>query len=137
MRRRINNQVEALRISPAQAHQFPFLSETSVEDLLGLPSIPLLSLTPKQLTRFAQIVDTALFKAYLIIRPGLLGPLCSLPNWCEVQEVEEVLMEKEVRFRRSSVSPTVDGFFNQKFAELVALYRGRKMHAKALSLLRK
>lgn len=98
MRRRINNQVEALKISPSQAHQFPVLSETSVEELFELPSIPLPSLTPEQLTRFAQIVDTALFKAYLIIRPGLLGPLCSLPNWCEVQEIEEVLMEKEVRF---------------------------------------
>ena len=96
MRRRINNQVEALKISPSQAHQFPFLSETSVEELFELPSIPLPSLTPEQLTRFAQIVDTALFKAYLVIRPGLLGPLCSLPNWCEVQEVEETLMEKEV-----------------------------------------
>ena len=105
-RPRIKKQLETLHVTTSQAHQFPFLSETSVEDLLALPDTPLPSLTPEQLTRFAQIVDTALFKAYLIVRPGLLGPLCSLDNWCEVQEVEEVLMEKEV-----SCSCSVEMFF--------------------------
>ena len=54
------------------------------------------SLTPEQLIQYSRIVDTALFKAYLIIRPGLLGSLCRLPNWCEVEEVEEVLTAREV-----------------------------------------
>ncbi|EJD06913.1 uncharacterized protein FOMMEDRAFT_117970 [Fomitiporia mediterranea MF3/22] len=118
-RPRIGHALEVLHITPAQSHQFPFLSETSVEDLLALPNVPLSSLTPEQLSRFAQIVDTALFKAYLVVRPGLIGPLCGLPNWCEVAEVEEVLMERE------------------KYSELVALYKGKKMHGKALSLLRR
>ena len=89
--------LEAVRITPSQSHQFPFLSETSVEDLMSLPNLPLTSLSPEQLTRFAQIVDTALFKSYLAIRPALLGPLCRVENWCEVSEVEEVLQEREVR----------------------------------------
>ena len=55
-----------------------------------------LSVVLEQVVRFAQIVDTALFKAYLVARPGLIGSLCSLPNWCEVTEVQEVLMEREV-----------------------------------------
>ncbi|THH09023.1 hypothetical protein EW145_g2303 [Phellinidium pouzarii] len=118
-RPRVGAALTNMHITNAQSHQFPFLSETSVEELLTLPDAPLMSLTPEQLTRFAQIVDTALFKAYLIVRPGLLGPLCSVANWCEVAEVEEVLMERE------------------KFSELVSLYRGRKMHGKALSLLRR
>ncbi|KAI5122751.1 hypothetical protein M0805_009834 [Coniferiporia weirii] len=118
-RPQVHRALAAVHITPAQAHQFPFLSETSVDDLLAQPDAPLTSLTPVQLTRFAQIVDTALFKAYLIVRPGLLGPLCSLDNWCEVTEVEEVLMERE------------------KFSELVSLYRGKKMHGKALALLRR
>ncbi|KAH8118200.1 vacuolar sorting protein 39 domain 1-domain-containing protein [Phellopilus nigrolimitatus] len=118
-RPRINGALATLHITNAQSHQFPFLSETSVDELLALPNAPLASLTPEQLTRFAQIVDTALFKAYLIVRPGLLGPLCSLDNWCEVAEVEEVLMERE------------------KFSELVSLYKGRKMHGKALGLLKR
>lgn len=71
-----------------------------MEDLFNLPNVPLTSLTPDQLVRFAQVVDTALFKSYLIIRPGLLGPLCRLDNWCEVSEVEEVLQEREVCLAR-------------------------------------
>lgn len=95
-RPRIGHALGVLHITPAQSHQFPILSETSVEDLFALPNVPLTALTPEQLIRFAQIVDTALFKAYLVVRPGLIGPLCGLPNWCEVAEVENVLMEREV-----------------------------------------
>ena len=118
-RPKVTGALAAVHITPSQSPQFPFLSETSVEDLLALPSTPLSTLTPEQLIRFAQIVDTALFKSYLIIRPGLLGPLCRIDNWCEVSEVEEVLQERE------------------KFAELIFLYNGKKMHEKALKLLRK
>lgn len=74
----------------------PFLSTTSTEDLFGLPNAPLSALTPEQLVRFAQIVYTALFKAYLLVRPALLGPLCRAGNWCEVSEVEELLRAREV-----------------------------------------
>ena len=95
-RPKIGGALSSLNITPSQSHQFPFLSDATVEDLFELPNAPLSSLTPEQLTRFAQIVDTALFKAYLVIRPGLLGPLCSIPNWCEVKEVEDLLMEREV-----------------------------------------
>lgn len=58
--------------------------------------MPLASLTPDQLIRFAQVVYTALFKSYLIIMPGLLGSLCRIENWCEVSEVEALLREREV-----------------------------------------
>ena len=118
-RPKVGGALAAVNINPSQAHKYPFLSETSVEDLFELPNLPLASLTPEQLVRFAQIVDTALFKSYLVIRPGLLGPLCRLDNWCEVSEVEEVLQERE------------------KFSELIFLYNGRKMHSKALSLMRR
>jgi hypothetical protein len=92
----VTGALSAVHITPSQSHRFPNLSETSTEDLLALPNAPLSSLTPEQLIRFAQIVDTALFKSYLVIRPGLLGPLCRLDNWCEVSEVEEMLQEREV-----------------------------------------
>lgn len=84
-----------VNISSSQSHQWPTLSETSVDELFSLPSIPLPSLTPQQLIRFAQIVDTALFKSYLLYRPALLGPLCRVANWCEVSEVEEDLRARE------------------------------------------
>ena len=95
-RPKVGGALDALHINPSQSHQIAFLSETSTEDLFALPNAPLSALTPEQLLRFAQIVDTALFKSYLIIRPGLLGPLCRVPNWCEVGEVEEELRAREV-----------------------------------------
>ena len=90
--------LEAVNITPQYQHQrFVPLSETSLEDLFALPNAPLSALTPEQLLRFAQIVNTALYKSYLAVKPGLLGPLCRLPNWCEVTEVEEDLRACQVR----------------------------------------
>ncbi|KAI0041201.1 hypothetical protein FA95DRAFT_1611206 [Auriscalpium vulgare] len=111
--------LEAFHITPAHSHRHSPLSESSPEDLRDIPSAPLSVLTPDQLVRYAQVVDTALFKSYLIARPGLLGALCRRDNWCEVSEVEEVLAARE------------------RFPELIDLYNVRKMHSKALDLLRK
>ncbi|TBU49828.1 hypothetical protein BD309DRAFT_850781 [Dichomitus squalens] len=116
-RPKIAGALSAFHITPTQSHEMPHLSTTSVEDLLNLPNAPLSALTPEELVRFAQIVDTALFKSYLLVRPGLLGPLCRV-GWCEVSEVEELLRERE------------------KYQEMISLYNGRKMHGKALDLLR-
>ncbi|KAF5379787.1 hypothetical protein D9615_005708 [Tricholomella constricta] len=111
--------LEAVNITPQnQSHEIAPLSETSTEELFSLPNAPLAALTPEQLLRCAQIVDTALYKSYLVIRPSLLGSLCRVSNWCEVSEVEEDLRAR------------------QKFAELIDLYKGKKMHAQALELLR-
>ncbi|KAF8634148.1 hypothetical protein AX15_001050 [Amanita polypyramis BW_CC] len=118
-RPKIGAALQAVRITPRnQSHEIAPLSETPVEELFALPNAPLSVLTPAQQLRFAQIVDTALYKSYLIIRPSLLGSLCRVPNWCEVTEVEEDLRAR------------------QKYAELKDLYFGKKMHDKALNLLR-
>ena len=93
-RPKIAGALSAFHITPTQSHEMPHLSTTSTEDLLNLPNAPLSALTPEELVRFAQIVDTALFKSYLLVRPGLLGPLCRV-GWCEVSEVEELLRERE------------------------------------------
>lgn len=96
-RPKLSGALATLGITPAQAHKHPTLSSNSVDSLLALPDgVPIGSLVPEQLLRFAQIVDTALFKSYLIIRPGLVGSLCRLDNWCEVQEVEEELRNRQV-----------------------------------------
>ncbi|PIL35798.1 hypothetical protein GSI_02528 [Ganoderma sinense ZZ0214-1] len=116
-RPKIAGALSTFHITPTQSHEMPHLSTTSTEDLLNLPNSPLSALTPEELVRFAQIVDTALFKSYLLVRPGLLGPLCRV-GWCEVSEVEGLLRERE------------------KYQEMISLYNGRKMHGKALDLLR-
>jgi Vam6/Vps39-like protein vacuolar protein sorting-associated protein 39 len=127
----------AVHITPEnQSDVFSPLSEVPVEELFALPNLPLSNLTPEQLLRYAQLVDTALYKSFLIIRPGLLGPLCRTANWCEVSEVEEDLYARQVFIDivRVNQRKSLLALF-QKFAELIDLYRGKKMHAKALNLL--
>lgn len=102
-RPRISAALATHGITPAQAHLYPSLSESTVSDLLSSASlpdgVPISSLVPDQLLRFAQIVDTALFKSYLVIRPSLVGSLCRVENWCDVEEVEEELRNREVSAR--------------------------------------
>ncbi|KAF7375244.1 Rab guanyl-nucleotide exchange factor [Mycena sanguinolenta] len=118
-RPKVDKALATVGITPEdRSHEISPLSETSVEELFALPNAPLSALTPEQLLRFAQIVDTALFKSYLLVRPGLVGSLCRISNWCEVSEVEEELLARK------------------KFAELRDLYNGKKMHRKALDLLK-
>ncbi|KZT39975.1 hypothetical protein SISSUDRAFT_1113449 [Sistotremastrum suecicum HHB10207 ss-3] len=108
----------SLQNQATRASLLPPLATIPADELLSLPNVSPSYLTPNQLLRFAQLVDTALFKSYLIIRPSLIGPLCRIGNWCEVAEVEELLRARE------------------KFGDLVTLYSGKKMHDKALALLR-
>jgi hypothetical protein len=90
--------LQKVGITPeSQSYQTSPLSEASIDELFSLPNAPLAALTPEQLLRFAQIVDTALYKSYLIIRPALLGSLCRVANWCEVTEVEDDLRARKVR----------------------------------------
>jgi hypothetical protein len=80
-----------LRPSPSQ--RLPFVS---AEELLSLPDEAPSILEADGLSRVAQVVDTVLFKCYLAVLPSMLGPLCRLDNWCEVEEVEELLTAAEV-----------------------------------------
>ncbi|KAF8311952.1 hypothetical protein DL93DRAFT_2060501 [Clavulina sp. PMI_390] len=119
-RPQLSGSLATLGITPSQAHLHPSLSSHPVPEILALPdgiSIGSAQLVPEQLLQFAQIVDTALFKSYLVVRPGLVGSLCRLDNWCEVEEVEEELRKR------------------QKFNDLIDLYRGKKMHEKAMKLI--
>ncbi len=51
---------------------------------------------PEQLLRMAQIIYTGLLKVYLVARPILVGSLCRIENWCDVDEVEELLKAQKV-----------------------------------------
>lgn len=95
-RQKVSGSLTALHIASSLAAEATPLSAASVEEIFALPNCPPSALAPQQLFRVAQIVDTALFKSYLVVRPGLLGPLCRLDNWCEVSEVEYVLRQHGV-----------------------------------------
>lgn len=111
-RPKLGKALESVGITPKnQSHAAAPLSEASIEELFALPNAPLAVLTPGQLLRCAQIVDTALYKSYLVIRPSLLGSLCRLPNWCEVSEVEEELRTHQVSIIRMVPSMLVHDIY--------------------------
>lgn len=94
-RQKVNKALTNLRSSVRPTPSMS-IGPASAEELLALPDGSMTKLTPQELHRVAQIVDTALFKCYLAIRPSLLGSLCRLDNWCEVEEVEELLTNAKV-----------------------------------------
>lgn len=93
----------------ALEENLPPLASVPREELYDIPSLPMSSLTPEQCYRAAQLIDTALFKAYLAVRPSLVGSLCRLENFCDVSEVEQELRDRKVPYRhRDSITPSLD-----------------------------
>jgi tetratricopeptide (TPR) repeat protein len=72
-----------------------------------------------ELLKAAQLVDTTLFRAYMLASPGLAGPLFRLPNFCEPGVVQEKLYE------------------TGRYADLIDFLHGKRMHRQALELLAK
>ncbi|KAH9865219.1 hypothetical protein IAQ61_009166 [Plenodomus lingam] len=72
-----------------------------------------------QLLSVAQLVDTALFRAYMIASPSLAGSLFRLPNFCEPDVVQEKLYE------------------TGRYADLIDFLHGKGLHRQALELLEK
>jgi tetratricopeptide (TPR) repeat protein len=72
-----------------------------------------------ELLKVAQLVDTTLFRAYMLASPGLAGSLFRLPNFCEPDVVQEKLYE------------------TGRYADLIDFLHGKKLHRQALELLAK
>ncbi len=72
-----------------------------------------------RLLEVAQLVDTTLFRAYMIASPSLAGPLFRLPNFCEPDVVQEKLYE------------------TGRYADLIDFLHGKRLHRQALELLEK
>jgi hypothetical protein len=73
----------------------------------------------KELVRIAKLVDTTLFKAYMLVRPSLAGSLFRIPNFCEPDVVNEKLLE------------------NGRYNDLVDFFYGKQLHQPALELLKR
>ncbi|KAF1924659.1 glycoside hydrolase family 28 protein [Didymella exigua CBS 183.55] len=67
----------------------------------------------------AQLVDTTLFRAYMLTKSTLAGSLFRLPNFCEPDVVQEKLYE------------------TGRYADLIDFLHGKKLHRHALELLEK
>ena len=67
----------------------------------------------------AKLVDTTLFRSYMLARPTLVGSLFRIPNFCDPDVVNEKLLE------------------SGRYNDLVDFFYGKKLHRPALELLQK
>lgn len=72
-----------------------------------------------ELVKVAQLVDTTLFRSYMLALPSLAGPLFRLDNFCEPDVVQAALYE------------------NERYGDLIDFLHGKKLHRQALELLQK
>ena len=73
----------------------------------------------KMLVDTAKMVDTTLFRAYMLARPSMAGPLFRLPNFCDAKVVNEKLLE------------------TGRYNDLIDFFFGKGLHREALDLLQR
>ena len=71
------------------------------------------------LRNIAKLVDTTLFRAYMIERPARAGSLFRIPNFCDPDVVQEKLLE------------------TGRYEDLVDFLHGKRLHRQALELLKR
>ena len=71
-----------------------------------------------RLQAIAKLVDTTLFRAYMLARPSMAGPLFRVPNFCDPLVIKEKLEQ------------------SKRYSELVDFLYGKRLHREALELLR-
>ena len=94
-------------------------SHAAFESLLVAPASDLEKDREKKLRETAKLIDTTLFRSYMLARPQLAGALFRIPNFCDPDVVNEKLLE------------------NSRYNDLVDFFHGKKLHREALELLKK
>ena len=92
---------------------------TSLEELLIPPKLGHEQGREQQLREAARLVDTTLFRAYMLARPSMAGPLFRLPNFCDAGVVNEKLLE------------------SGRYNDLIDFFFGKRLHREALELLQR
>lgn len=93
-------------------------SHAVFESLLVAPASDSERDRENKLRETAKLVDTTLFRCYMLARPQLAGPFFRIPNFCDPDVVNEKLME------------------NGRYNDLVDFFHGKKLHRPALELLK-
>ncbi|CAG8949163.1 hypothetical protein HYFRA_00004785 [Hymenoscyphus fraxineus] len=73
----------------------------------------------QKLRETAKLIDTTLFRSYMLARPQLAGSLFRIPNFCDPDVINEKLLE------------------TGRYNDLVDFFHGKKLHRPALELLKK
>jgi hypothetical protein len=72
-----------------------------------------------ELLKVAQLVDTTLFRAYMLASPSLAGSLFRIDNFCDPEVVQNALYE------------------SHRYNDLIDFLHGKKLHRQALEMLTK
>jgi len=110
---------ETGKLIPQKQNGHNGTTEPSFETLLVAPETDAEKDREKKLRETARLVDTTLFRSYMLSQPQLAGALFRLPNFCDPDVVNEILLE------------------NGRFNDLVDFFHGKKLHRPALELLKK
>lgn len=107
------------RLKPTESNGHDGSSNEAFQSLLLGPSSNEDIEREKELLETAKLVDTTLFRSYMLARPSLAGSLFRIPNFCDPDVVNEKLLE------------------NGRYNDLVDFFHGKKLHRPALELLKK
>ncbi|KAK9475560.1 vacuolar sorting protein 39 domain 2-domain-containing protein [Dipodascopsis tothii] len=95
------------------------LSQLDIEKLSELDLLSTDTYGPPELIeRRAVLVDTALFRSYILVNPTIVGSLLRLPNCCDTDVVSSILRTRS------------------RWTDLLDFYYWKSYHADALKLLR-
>jgi len=94
-----------------------YLSTAAVSEISLSTIVYYRQLSLPDVEALSNVIDTALFKVYMIINDALIGPLLRVQNNCDMDVCESLLISQK------------------KYSELIDLYRGKSFHRKALDIL--
>jgi hypothetical protein len=107
------------RLRPVAVNGQNGSSKQAFESLLVNPASEEAIGREQRLRQMAILVDTTLFRSYMLALPTLAGSLFRIPNFCDPDVVNEKLLE------------------NGRYNDLVDFFHGKKLHRPALELLQK
>ena len=110
---------ETGKLIPLQQNGENGSSQAAFESLLVAPASDAEKDREQKLRETAKLIDTTLFRSYMLARPQLAGPFFRIPNFCDPDVVKEKLLE------------------NGRYNDLVDFFHGKKLHRPALELLKK
>ena len=106
-------------LSTDSSGPMPANNMASLEELLVPPKMGHEQGREQRLQETARLVDTTLFRAYMLARPSMAGPLFRLPNFCDAGVVNEKLLE------------------SGRYNDLIDFFFGKRLHREALELLQR
>jgi tetratricopeptide (TPR) repeat protein len=110
---------ETGKIKPLEQNGQNGNSQHAFESLLTAPASDAEKDREQKLRETAKLIDTTLFRSYMLARPQLASSLFRIPNFCDPDVVNEKLLE------------------SGRYNDLVDFFHGKKLHRPALELLKR